>query len=184
MQIHRLICFTLASACGGTVTGNDAEAPDAVADVVTESAMDAAFDAPPDSQTDGGACNTLINGATPLYAMQKSSSAPSPLGGTVVPGLYYLTAINQYDGKAGQTGPLTQSTIQITGTNAEFAEQVGTALSRGSVMFSTSGTTFTFNMTCPQITSYATEYTATATALIYYSDLGQGNVAEQIFTRQ
>lgn len=57
-------------------------------------------------------------------------------------------------------------------------------MTRAPVTFSTSGTTFTYNMTCPQAQTYATGYSATTNLLTFYFDDGKGNVAEEIFTRQ
>lgn len=98
---------------------------DAGIDVVTDSALDVSKDGPIEAEVDGGACNALVNGGTTIFTSEKTGTAPSALGGSVTPGLYYLTALNDYDGKTGTTGLATQTTMQISGTDLEFVEQVG-----------------------------------------------------------
>lgn len=181
------------AACGGTVDTNDASV-DAANDVAVDAGIDVVKDASPDVPKDGpseaqpdanaGPCNALVNGGTAILTTEKPTTPPTALGGTVTPGLYYLTALNDYDGKTGTTGLSTQTTMNIAGSDLEFVEQVGPSTTRASVTFSTANTTFTYNMSCPQIQTYTTGYTATTTTLAFYFDDGKGNVAEEIFTRQ
>lgn len=191
---RRALCaLPLAIACGGTVDKSDAAIDatnDAVADVGldvgpdADAAPDVMKDVATDAPSDGGACNSLVNGGTAIYTTEKVGVAPTPAGGTVTPGLYFLTTLNDYDGKTGTTGLATQTTMNIAGSDLEFVEQVGVSNTRASIAFSTSNTTFTYNMTCPAVQTYTTGYTATSTSLTFYFDDGKGNVAEEIFVRQ
>jgi hypothetical protein len=184
-----LVSIISIPACGSTVGTNDASvdaandvgAVDAGIDVLEDASPDVPKDGPSEAQADAdaGPCNALVNGGTAILTTEKMGTAPTALGGTVTSGLYYLTALNDYDGKTGTTGLSTQTTMNITGTDLEFVEQVGPSTTRASVTFSTANTTFTYNMTCPQIQTYTTGYTATTASLAFYFDDGKGNLLKR-----
>ncbi len=133
---------------------------------------------------DHGGCNGLANDAPAVDSTAKSGTAPTPQGGTVVDGTYFLTTLNEY-GSGGPTALGRRSTMVIQGSDMQHVtDEQGIATDRGSNTFTTSATTFTTNATCPTDATATSSYTATATTLTFYFDLGAGHTSEQINTRQ
>jgi hypothetical protein len=61
--------------------------------------------------TDGAACGTI---PPPALVTQQEVAQVGPIvtGGTIAPGLYFLTAMNKYTGLTGATGPTTKVQAQ------------------------------------------------------------------------
>ncbi len=145
-----------------------------------------------DAGMDGGACPQGIqqcNAPTvcgpPVLAKEIVGAAPAALGGSVFPGIYFLTALNVYRSQAGGATPSYQVTFDLgTTTFTEASYQGGAQQSPTAGTYSTSGTTLTRTITCPAGTGTETSpYTSTSSTLILYRTLPDGTY-ELTFSRQ
>jgi hypothetical protein len=106
-----------ASDAGGGDTTADADAPAVRPDVVLP---DVVPDVRPDAVTgpDAG-CVVVPNTASDVTLVQVPTAVPAATGGTIRDGVYYLTAVTNYSGPGGPSGPdpaVTQrSTLEIAG---------------------------------------------------------------------
>lgn len=92
--------------------------------------------------------------------------APAAMsGGTVVEGTYALTAWVQYNGTTTSTPR--QETFVFAGGTIKHTELKNAAQQVLAGTYSTSGTTITFAITCPQAMSIPLQYTATATSFAF-----------------
>ncbi|HXJ20525.1 MAG TPA: hypothetical protein VMT03_09855 [Polyangia bacterium] len=111
------------------------------------------------------ACNSLINNAPVVNKDHDPAAPPAMTGGTLTPGLYYLTKMVQYNGENGNTAH--QETWSFSASNTFDVVQLdGT---RYSGTYAVSGTTVTLTITCPAAAAgrvVASPYTATATQLV------------------
>ena len=182
VALQALACSGSSSTGGGTPTdagsGVESGAPDA-----------GSQDSEPEGE--GGACNTLANGAAVVAEENVNMNAPTPMGGPVSDGTFYLTAATVYTGPTGQTGP-TGTTYQWTTTQTGDAYEVSLAITgprpsmsvtNGTSM--TSGVDVTFTQTCPALTSGATsayKFDSDGTSVTLYTT-GRGDVAAYKFTK-
>jgi hypothetical protein len=171
--------------------------PDASAEasVAKEGGADVGLeDSPGDTPTEaaGGACNTLTNTAPVVAEAALAAEAPTPAGGMVADGTYFLTAATVFTGKGGGTGPtgtryqwVTKSTgdtyevsLRITGRGASDSVTSGTSV--------TSGAKVTFTQTCPVVAVNATStygFDADGTSVTLYAT-SPGSVTSYVFAKQ
>jgi hypothetical protein len=106
--------------------------------------------------TTGGACNSLANGASVVQEQQSPTTAPSPQGGgTPADGTYFMTALTDYTGPGGASGPTgnsEQNTIEFTSSTMTLqqvdAQGSCPAMTQtGTLAFS--GTQVTLTTSCP-----------------------------------
>jgi hypothetical protein len=170
---------------------------DAVQDAADDVVQDASDDADTDAGLDGGSvdasdggacdagtnCNCLDDTSSSITMYESAGTPPTAAGGTIVPGLYYLTSDVYYDGNTTSDG-LVSETMQIDGNgNAALTSLVG-YVTKEMDTYTINGTSFTLTMTCP--TSYVTafDYTATSTMLTLILDDGYGNKLVLEYTKQ
>lgn len=179
-----------ATADGAGDAALDGSADGGPADVVVADAIKpdvSVIDAgPPDVQPplDGGICNALANGASPVTMMQSNGPKPVPQGGSVVTGLYYMTTLTWFNGKTGSAGVTAALTIDVANGTLQSVVTQNAQTDRASFTWTASQTTWAMAETCPSNMQSSGGYTATQNALALYFDDGQGNLVEEAFTRQ
>ncbi len=126
----------------------------------------------------GTQCGPVVN-QTP-----ESGAAPTAAGGTITPGLYFLTEFRLYGTST------TAETYQITmnlGSDGSFwlnPYDGGLQSTQSAGTYSTSGNMFSRTPSCPAVSAaYAHPYTATATTLALIESAGSGT-SELIYTLQ
>jgi hypothetical protein len=87
---------------GGTV---DAAGPDRAGIDLSLPVYDFAGREPVMCNPPGPVCNDVVNDAPTIYEMYVAADEPTPLGGTIADGRYWLTATVVYSGPGGATGP-------------------------------------------------------------------------------
>jgi hypothetical protein len=152
----------------------------------------------PDSQSlmEGGpgcnaqssdACNAPTECGPVVPVVAVTHAAPAATGGTIVSGLYFLTAVNWYtsaipDASAGtiqETSLLTSSMVSVRA----FSDGNEAPPVRGT--YTTSGTAVTWMYSCPSTSEQTQSYTATATTFtVYEQPSGTSDVYEFISTKQ
>jgi hypothetical protein len=146
---------------------------------------DAAADAPAEAAT---VCNMLANSAAVITYSQVSQNPPTPQGGTMVDGTYFMTAANIYTGPNGPSGPsgMAQTTIQVTAGTIQIVE-TGQPPTQ-TVTLATSGTSFTATQTCPGSKVTQGSYTATPATILIFLDGGTDDAGArtlvETFTKQ
>jgi hypothetical protein len=117
-----------------------------------------ATDAGTDATTDAApACTLTFTDTAPAFTITKVATAvPAATGGTIVPGIYWLTDQLDYTGPGGattvSTGAYTQ-TFQITATEWNIISTAGgkrVDAASGTSTYTATGTTFTYTSTCPK----------------------------------
>jgi hypothetical protein len=117
-----------------------------------------ATDAGTDASTDAApACAFTFTDTAPAFTITKVATAvPAATGGTIVPGIYWLTDQLDYTGPGGattvSTGAYTQ-TYQITATEWNIISTAGgmrVAAASGTATYTATGTTFTYTSNCPK----------------------------------
>jgi hypothetical protein len=119
---------------------------------------DASADSGSDVSTgDGssGACNTIANETATISEEVIVGTPPTPIGGTIVDGLYFLTHVQTYVGDGGtgagvaashRAWQISGNTIQIVRRFAPFS--VNNPDHHHTVSFQASGTSFTGTFAC------------------------------------
>jgi hypothetical protein len=139
-----------------------------------------------------GNCNTLVNNAPVVQEIQVGQVAPTPAGGTVQDGLYYLTARTVYTGlggPAGPTGQTDQTTVQVNGAasgtaTVQIAEVKNGTSQPQNLSIQISGNQFNVTHLCPSAANETSGFTASGSQFIVFDTNGQGQVRTQTFTLQ
>jgi len=118
----------------------------------------------------GAACNALDNVADTVTTNRLAEALPTFAGGAVSDGTYVVTAVTEYTGTGGATGPKTGTTMKQTlrlaaGKFEIVRSQNGGAEKRSSGTFSTSGSSLTLGGVCPSPGDVPVQYEATASTL-------------------
>jgi hypothetical protein len=119
--------------------------------------------------------------------MEVLQAPPSALGGTVVPGLYFVTKVNVYRMASGAALPTLQEAMNLGSNTYALNSYIdGQQGSPESGTYSTSGTMFTRTSSCPGAGGgpYSHPYTATSTTLTLYEGGGTTDTYEIVFTKQ
>jgi hypothetical protein len=146
------------------------------------------------SQTySGPICNALCNAAAPVVnAVGVVGVAPTPTGGTILDGTYYLTAETQYeDADSGADGGVlstNQQTIIISTTDGITTWQVIQSSNGGpnetiTISAVAEGSQVYLTSSCPAVLQKAGGYSASGSQLFFY-DQGAGSVDEKVYTKQ
>ena len=136
---------------------------------------------------EGGAgteeCSDLVNTATPIPETQMTGTVPAPMGGTLVPGTYRMTAWEVYPPETVDTNRMRAITGRFNADNAlDVVGAEGAQTQRFSGTWATAGVVLTLTPTCPQVgMADVTAYTATSTTLRIVR-VNQSRV--EVFTRQ
>ena len=170
---------------GSTVGGQDARADtQAAADAPVGPDAPAGADAATGDGGFGAGCNALTLGAPVTFAcVTGDAGAPAgPTGGTIVPGLYNLTAATLYgsciDGiSAAQTLAITATTVQAV------ADDPIIGLQRLDATYTLAGTDMVQTNTCPNTETRTVGYSATPTTLTVFS-VSPGLTTVGVLTRQ
>lgn len=137
----------------------------------------AAVDAPPGSDP----CAALAPSPNTISETQMTTAYPTPAGGTVADGTYYLSRFEIYPNATAdantRTNRLELRNGVITSVNRSNA---GAVEIRGG-SYVTSGTMLAFSITCPTAGTIALPYTATATE-VWLFDTTEPNV--QVYAKQ
>lgn len=105
-----------------------------------------------------GACSDVADLGPVVSRVQVASSTPPPRGGALVSGTFVRIADELYTGPGGAsgvTGKRGRQTLEITATSAstgtveEYDVDLDDSAERNAYTFSTSGTGFTLDRTCP-----------------------------------
>jgi hypothetical protein len=172
---------------GGATDGAEGTAGDAATESSTSGEAGAGGTAEDGAATDGpAACNTLVNAAPTITSEDVASAPPTLVGGTIVNGTYFLTALTQFTGDAGMSGAggSDTTTIAVSGTTI----QVNSSGTASTERVTTSGTTFVDTRLCPGSGQRQGTFTATSTMLIVQFDQGADDagtdVIQETFTLQ
>ncbi len=130
-----------------------------------------------------GACNAIDNVADVVTTTRVAEAYPKLAGGTIADGTYVVTAVTEYTGAGGATGPRAgdtmKQTLRLAGGKFEIARiQDGGAEKRSAGTFTTAGSTFTMTGTCPTTGALPIEFEATGTTV----KLGLGSVVKEVIT--
>jgi hypothetical protein len=108
--------------------------------------------------SDAGSCNAVVNSAPVTTTTTGVGAAPTPAGGTLVPGTYYLTALARYVTDGGtppsESGNETMVFSLSSGTTyiANFAsKQTGGTDDHTTRTLVAAGTTLTGGQSCPSL---------------------------------
>ena len=108
------------------------------------------------------------NNATPINVQQVGEALPAPIGGAIVAGTYYLTAVNIYTGLGGTSGPtgeVVQETLSfgvgIIQDISAIGADAGVGAATGySANYTTTGSSITVSYTCPVAAPATATYSA------------------------
>lgn len=116
-------------------------------------------------------CNMVDNVADVVTTTRVAEALPTLPGGTVADGTYVVTAVTEYTGTGGATGPVAGDTMKQTmrlaaGKFEIVRVQKTNPEKRSAGDFKTSGTTFTMTGACPTASGdVPVNYEATGTTL-------------------
>jgi hypothetical protein len=120
-------------------------------------------------QVDSGMCNTLVNSGAFIPETNVPADLPAPTGGTILLGLYELTAWENFTGAGGASGPTGnqrktafwfEPTVYYKVT-ADFGSVDGNY----SRTWSTASTTLTSNQWCPTVDLLTSFYSVAGNTL-------------------
>jgi hypothetical protein len=141
-----ILCCGLLAACGGTGSGggNDGAAGGGGAAVT---------------------CDSFPNPGTAVTPVSKAGPPPAMTGGTLVEGTYVLTAWEEYNNNSNSRTH-NETFVFANGVMKHVESKDGTeSILAGT--YTTSGTTMTWNIKCPQAISISVKYTATPTSMAF-----------------
>jgi hypothetical protein len=149
----------------------------------TEASAEAGSHAESGASDGAVVCNSLVNAAPVVEQVNVATAPPTPAGGPMPSGTYYLTAAKVYtgaDGGAGPTGITDQYTAVITGTSFEDVANVvgegGSGTFGGTV--TTSGSSIAITFTCGNSgTSGFTAFDSDGTTFTVYDNEGTQTAA-------
>jgi hypothetical protein len=126
----------------------------------------------------GAACNTVSNSAAVVQQVKVNQPMPTPMpgGAAIIPGTYYLTSSQIYQGAPAGVVPLQiKATHVIAGSTIQSVQEiVGSGNAAYTTMtFTTSGTTLTVTTTCGGTGTGMLGYDATSTSYTTYNDAGK-----------
>ncbi len=187
-----LVASILLAGCGGSVALVDGGVSDSASNDAL--VVDANVDAPKDadaSTSDGnpkpfdGGCNTVVNSSPfTVDITQTTVTPPTPQGGSIANGTYYLETINDYGSISGTLAFGARVTVALQGTDFEFVLDLSNVTSRGSETLTTNGTNYNASESCPTVTTVGSgTYTATPSELRLYEN-ADGGVLESIYAHQ
>ena len=179
----------------GTASDAGFDSPSLPMDAAVESSdSSSVVDAPttmdsgPGCRTDAGdACNAPTECGPVVAVVPTIQAAPTPTGGTIVPGLYFLTAVNWYtsavpDASAGTIQETLLLTSNMVGVRA-FSDGYEAPPAGGS--YAATGTSVTWMYSCPSASQQVQAYSATSTTFtVYEQPSGTSDVYEFISTKQ
>jgi hypothetical protein len=136
-------------------------------------------------------CNNLANTAPSVQEENVSTAPPTPKGGTIPDGKYFLTAAKVYTGPGGASGPTAvtdQLTDVVSAGTFQYVEAVTGGTGSGGVYsgtIATSGTTLTLTFTCGGTgkSAYST-FDSDGTTVTVYGSLTAGQTSALTFTKQ
>jgi hypothetical protein len=141
-----------------------------------------------DSSTDTGpACTVAFTDTAPLYSITKVAEAfPTPVGGTIVPGTYWVTQELDYTGVNGATGTTAgtySETAELTATEWDILATVSGMQIAFKSTYTVAGTTFTALKVCGgNSNSSAFSYSVIGNE-IHFLDMG-GGMSARVLVRQ
>jgi hypothetical protein len=155
---------------GGGGAATDGATTDALLDV-------AAFDVNPEA----GICNNLVNTAMVVTPTLGTGNPPALTGGTITPGTYVETMIQQFGGDGGVPLP-EQSTIQLSAGTLTEVVKIGNIETRFfstyTVMMMTINITTTCDSSFKFTGMFSAAYQASATQFIYEVDNNGGKLVK------
>lgn len=174
LSILVVASLVAASACSsGTISGGP----------LGDGGVDGPTPAPEGGASEGGAadsapaedagsnCTNQENSAPAITSNANPNPLPTPQGGTVVDGTYYLTSETAY-GSTTNGGTKHQETLVISkGTMAIVKIGLTNPIDRATWTFTTSGTNLTRTRTCPSAKTETLGYDAAPASFITYDPL-------------
>jgi hypothetical protein len=176
-----LVLTACSPADDGPIGGSDAQS----ADTSTHDAMSS--DARQEAEA-AAPCNDLVLDAPAVGLTYDVAAPPTPIGGTMADGTYFLTAQIAYETASGPTIPLGRTKAVIAGTTWQ---EIDGDPAPGSVnpdrrftyTLDTAGTSFTLTRTCPSPFQVSLTYTAEATRFTAFVQ-DRGKTIGTVFTKQ
>jgi hypothetical protein len=193
-----LISLSEFGACGGTAAKRDGGLVEDAGDPA-----DGTLVPTPDDGASGGGCSAIANSAPTLSPLTSTEVAPSPTGGTLASGTYYLTSLTFYTGGAACTPPALQTSAVVvieaasatTGTIREDTNQT-TSISTirdavSSWTYFANGTSLAVTADCVSALSSFTRnalnpvgYTASATEIRTFGPYASCGTSVSVFARK
>ncbi len=137
-------------------------------------------------------CTSTFPTTAPVVPLNRVAEAfpATAAGGTVVAGVYYLTALTQYTGPGGATGPsgMRSETLRLEPNTDEFVLKAAIAESKdtyGDWLFArvkVVASSLELTQVCPTAAMLSLPYTATPTTLVIYN-AANGTVESYTFDR-
>lgn len=131
--------------------------------------------------TDSGACTSAVNGGTVIPETAGSGTFPTPAGGTILDGTYYLTKHEVYPPGAPDANMRKRTWVFSSGTFQAVNDDIGKPATKLSGTMAVSGTKVTLTVTCPMSVVATINFTATATTFTEHASSGEDLF---IFTKQ
>lgn len=132
-------------------------------------------DATPDASEDApSGCNDLVLSGGPIAGNNLAIDAPTPQGGTIVPGTYVLVAVTTYVGAGGTSGPTGRThrgmitSDATTYTSLEETTAATTTTLRQAGSYTITGVAVNATETCPSTNAFTLNFDATPTQFILY----------------
>ncbi len=181
---------------GARVDASADSLPDASSDLGTDASADVdagscRVDGPYTKET--ASCSDLVNLGCNVPFERIAADAPAPTGGTILAGSYALVSNRTYAGAGADAGPTfdagyvkyVQATIRVTVSAFDFVDShSGSSFDRLSATWTTTGTTLTWNVTCPGPVSYAMTYDATPDSItLHWPPTGALGPELQVYRR-
>ena len=165
------------------------------ADTGTASGMDAGKDGNSAPEAGPGcpamqyknSCNVGTQCGPVVTLVAGSGAAPTAMGGTIVPGMYFLTAATIHGGTPGTPPETYQITMNLDPSGSYWVNSYdfGDQATPSSGTYTTANNMFTRSESCPAIQApYSKGYTATSTSLTLYESNGNGATIVLVETKQ
>jgi hypothetical protein len=191
--VSSFVVLAALAACGGDDDATSTAPPDG--GTTTTPSPDAATANDGSSTTDspsGGLCHALQQEGPLVTSTAMAPPAPTPTGGTIQDGKYYLTSYTVYTAASGGPPTKISSTIVITGNVVDgvtFYEGTMQTI-KNRTTYTTSGTNYTGTAVCwdPPVDggvgTATTGYSADATTFTTHIPLGAQVTIVSTYTKQ
>lgn len=128
-------------------------------------------------------CNHLVNDGPEVRYLDGPETAPTPMGGTILDGMYELTAITLYGVSQPAPDTIARAVFQFAGTTIQQVGELDGAEQKYTSKFAVSGTVLTIDDTCPKPNRDQPAFTATSTDLRFFIASGGGTL-EMVLTKR
>jgi len=166
---------------GAPTSGSDAAVAETSTGADTSTPVDGGGGTDTSTPVDSGACTSAVNGGTVIPETAGSGAFPTPAGGTILDGTYYLTKHEVYPPGAPDANMRKRTWVFSSGTFQAVNDDIGKPATKLSGTMAVSGAKVTLTVTCPMSLVATINFTATATTFTEHASSGEDLF---IFTKQ